>query len=593
MSEAVGRGAGTICNPLDLPYRFQHLSMGPGLKWVSREAADPSVVAFQGRYFMFPSMSGGFWHSDDLVGWTFVATPMLPAYDYAPDVREIDGQLVVCGSRRRKPCPFFRTSDPLSGEWEEVPGTLSFWDPNLFQDEDGRVYLYWGCSAKEPIMGVELDRATLAPVGEQVELVSSDTAERGWERRGSGRDPRSRIPLTSRVVSTFGGDAPFVEGAWMTKHDGVYYLQYAAPGTELNTYSDGYLTGASPLGPFTYSPHSPFSSKPGGFITSAGHGSSFQDRYGNWWHAATMRICQNHMFERRLGLFPAGFDDDGVLFCNQEFGDHPMVVPDGPVDPWSLTPKWMLLSDGRPARASSADAKHPAALVVDEDITSWWLPADDRPGHWVSVDLGEGATVHAIQVNLAEHELPHQRVPRADTEVTALWRRYIDTYDHPTEFLLEGSRDGVTWETLEDSRGASWNRSHVYVELPEPVTLRHVRLTGFIQPYGSRFAVSGLRVFGLGSGEAPAAAAPRARRTGPLDALVTWAAVHGARGYNVRYGLAPEKLYASWMVRGRTSLDLSFLNAGHAYWVAVDAFNANGVTRGEPIPVVESTSPEN
>ena len=30
----------------------------------------------------------------------------------------------------------------------------------------------------------------------------------------------------------------------------------------------------------------------------------------------------------RIGLFPAGFDDDGVLFCNQNFADYPMVVPD-------------------------------------------------------------------------------------------------------------------------------------------------------------------------------------------------------------------------------------------------------------------------
>jgi hypothetical protein len=30
-----------------------------------------------------------------------------------------------------------------------------------------------------------------------------------------------------------------LEGAWVTKHDGKYYLQYAAPGTEYNIYADG------------------------------------------------------------------------------------------------------------------------------------------------------------------------------------------------------------------------------------------------------------------------------------------------------------------------------------------------------------------
>ena len=47
-------------------------------------------------------------------------------YDYVPDAREIDGHLVVCASRRRKPCSFFRTSDPLSGEWRGDPGTFPF-----------------------------------------------------------------------------------------------------------------------------------------------------------------------------------------------------------------------------------------------------------------------------------------------------------------------------------------------------------------------------------------------------------------------------------------------------------------------------------
>ncbi len=42
---------------------------------------------------------------------------------------------------------------------------------------------------------------------------------------------------------------PFIEGAWMTKHDGTYYLQYAGPGTEYNVYGDGVYESDSPLGP--------------------------------------------------------------------------------------------------------------------------------------------------------------------------------------------------------------------------------------------------------------------------------------------------------------------------------------------------------
>jgi xylan 1,4-beta-xylosidase len=579
----------TLCNPLDIPYRFQDLSFGPFYRAVFREGADPSLIEYKGRYFLFISMSGGFWHSGNLMHWEFVATPAFPIYDYAPDARVVDGYLVVCASRPGKPCPFFRTQDPLAGEWEEIPGTFSFWDPNVFQDDDGRLYLYWGCSNKKPIMCVELDRTTFTRIGESTPFISSDEKQHGWERNGPNHNPND--DTKSIFLKILAGTAPFIEGAWMTKHAGKYYLQYSAPGTELNTYADGYYLGDSPVGPFTYSPHSPFSSKPGGFISAAGHGSTFQDAYGNWWHAATMRISINHMFERRVGLFPAGFDADGVLFCNQEFADYPMAFPSGPVDPWSVSAKWMLLSYRSPVTASSSDPAHGAGLAVDENAQTWWLPEDSRPGHWVQTEISAGSSVHAIQVNIAEHDL---KPPKKEREYVfaAPWWRQIDTTEPPLEVLLEASMDGETWVILLDTRGAELSRSHLYVELEEPALYRYVRVTGFKQPYAGRFAVSGLRVFGRGNGETPAAVSPRVRRTAPLNAMIEWEAVAGAQGYNVRYGLAADKLYSSWQVYDQTSLDLSSLNAGYAYWVAVDTFNENGITKGESIAITADAQAE-
>ena len=75
---------------------------------------------------------------------------------------------------------------------------------------------------------------------------------------------------------------PYIEGAFMTKRDGTYYLQYACPGTQYNTYADGVYTSKSPLGPFTLQASNPFSAKPGGFMTGTGHGSTIADKYGNY-----------------------------------------------------------------------------------------------------------------------------------------------------------------------------------------------------------------------------------------------------------------------------------------------------------------------
>jgi xylan 1,4-beta-xylosidase len=64
-----------------------------------------------------------------------------------------------------------------------------------------------------------------------------------------------KIP-ESRAKETRGWEVPgdrnddpkadsWVEGSWMNKHDGTYYLQYAAPGTQFKTYGDGMLDHCS------------------------------------------------------------------------------------------------------------------------------------------------------------------------------------------------------------------------------------------------------------------------------------------------------------------------------------------------------------
>lgn len=306
----------TVCNPINLEYRFQPRNERVACR---REAADPSIIVFRDQYWLFPSKSGGYWYSDDLIRWHFVPTNKLPTEDYAPDVRVINGWIHFTASRRESNCPIFRTKEPQLDNWELVGEYMPYWDPHLFQDDDGRVYLYHGSSNENPLYGQELDADTLAPISDPVTVVPNHQQQQhGWERCGENNATMN---------------PPWLEGAWMTKHAGQYYLQYAGPGTEFSVYSDGVCVGKAPLGPFEYVAHNPFSLKPGGYIDGAGHGSTFQDRYGNWWHTSTMCICVHHKFERRLGLWPAGFDADGVLFCNTRFGDYPTKIPQEKWDP--------------------------------------------------------------------------------------------------------------------------------------------------------------------------------------------------------------------------------------------------------------------
>lgn len=598
----------TYCNPLDLGYRYQH--MNENGRRAHREGADPTLVRFKGKYYLFVSMSAGFWYSEDLLNWQFHADPDLLIYDYAPDVRQVGDYLYFCASRRGVNCPILRTADPLTEPFTEVSAPFDFWDPDMFCDDDGRVYFYWGCSNVTPIRGVELDPETMTPIGEPVELIFGQETSLGYERPGDNGivnpersvvyqslkqfyDPETdslQLPeaMTQRMGDGFSVESltamfravskPYIEGAFMTKHDGRYYLQYACPGTEFNTYGDGVYVSDKPLGPFVLQQSNPFSSKPGGFIAGAGHGSTIADVYGNWWHVSTMRISINHSFERRVGLFPAGFDADGVMYCNQNYADYPHSVPSGVFDAAAQQPLWMLLSYGKPVTASSTAEGSSPALAVNETIRDWWSAGSAETGEWLCVDLERPSDIRAIQVNMADADVAVE-FP-AESYGDDRHTRHIEMEPQISHYTVEVSTDGTQWQTLEN---VARECSNGYYEYPEGITARYVRVTGGELPYGQCLRISGLRVFGNGDGDQPAQTKAVAQRVDALDGKVTWETVPGAQGYNVRYGVAPDKLYMSWMVYGANEVTLSTLIKGQEYYVCVDAFNENGITPGEII----------
>ena len=588
-----------FCNPINVNYRYQ-FNADPrkhGELQICREAADPSLILFKGRYYIFASMTLGVWVSDDLVNWENHRLPVeLPLYDYAPDVRVLGDWVYFCASNREHNCDRWRTKDILNGPYEKIEGSFPYWDPNLFADDDGRVYFYWGCSNQTPICGVELDPETMQPLGEKIELLFGDPYAIGYERIGENNStlpasedvieakyqafvkaqgvPEEYIPADVRpLIRGMFSDKPYIEGAWMDKHDGKYYFQYAAPGTQYNTYSDGVYVGESPLGPFTLAANNPYSYKPGGFLPGAGHGSTMRNKNGAWWHTATMRISVNHDFERRVGLWPAGFDKDGELFCNQRYGDWPLSLEG---DPWR-DPAWMLLSMGKTATASSFVPGHEPEKATEENVQTWWRAASNSRDEWLCVDLGKVFDVHAVQVNFADDkiDLPCPGEIRPGSQA-----RYIEEQDYATRWKLEGSTDGESWFVIEDKSDAVTDLSHDLIVSEEGFLARYLRLSNMAVPYGQNPCISGLRVFGLGDGEKPETPTLTAARMDDLDMIVQIKEQPGALGYNILFGSAPEKLYHSDMVFSAGSHRIGALIKDREYFVRVDAFNENGITEG-------------
>jgi hypothetical protein len=544
----------TFANPIDIDYRFM-VDSGPS----RREAADPLITLFGDEYYLFASKSGGYWHSPDMRTWTLVVPEGFDGEAYAPAVMTIGGRMYYTAHKLKA---LYTTDDPKTGRWRKIADLAEYADPSFLVDDDGRVYLYFGSGLNGGISVVELDPAhDFRLVAGPTQLMKANHADHGWERSGPDN-------LGAKMTEGF-RIAPYVEGSWVTKHGGTYYLQYAAPGTVWKTYADGVYTSSSPMGTFTYAPYSPFSYKPGGFVGGAGHSATFKDKRGNDWRVTTMIVSVAHKFERRLGIFPAGFDGDGVMRMNTYLGDYPQLLPGiarAPLD--SNRTGWMLLSGGKPTTASSTLDGRPTTLAVDEDIRTQWSARTGNAGEWLRIDLGAVVEIDAVQVNLGE----------VDTR-RALGR------SEPThqQWLLEASADAQRWTTLADRRTNMLDRPHAYVQLDAPLRARYVRLTNARTPAGGTFAVRDLRVFGVGAVAMPGEAHDLVVTRDASDArsaTLTWTAAPRAQRYVIRYGLSPEKLYASYEVDNVTHLTLNGLNRDGTYYFAVDAVNERGVTRG-------------
>ena len=590
------------CNPININYRYQfNADQRNNRIAICREAADPSMISFKGRYYIFASMTLGYWVSDDLVNWENKRLPdFLPLYDYAPDVRVLGDYVYFCASKKGEACDRFRTRDIENGPYEKIEGTFDYWDPNLFVDDDGRVYFYWGCANNTPIWGVELDKDTMEPLGEKVDLIFGHPEKHGYERVGENNSklpkseeeveaafqyfiknigtPLEQIPpYYIPMIKGMFTDRPYIEGAWMDKHEGRYYLQYAFAGTQFNTYGDGVYVGDSPLGPFEPAKNNPYSYHPGGFMPGAGHGSTMADKYGNLWHTATMRISVNHDFERRVGLWPAGFDKDGELFCNQRYGDWPIAVSgDGQLDPWQ-DPDWMLLSYKKTVTASSNTEGHEPKLLADENVQSCWQAASNALDEWVQMDLGKTYDVRAVQVNFADVniEIPVPGQIRGTTQA-----RYIEEVNTVTRYLLEGSIEGENYFVIEDKTEADSDLSHDFIVKEEGLQVRYLRLSKMQVPYEQAPSVSGLRVFGIELGTKCAQADYTVDRTTGIDMEVSIEPVEGAVGYNILWGHSREKLYHSYM-SFENELRVGALVEGQSYYVRVDSFNESGITTGK------------
>ena len=537
----------TFANPIDLQYRVRPEKTG----FDFREGADPDVVMWNDRYWLFASKCGGYYVSDDLASWTLVKTSDLPIEEYAPSAWVMDGCLYFSS----RDGSVHRAVDAAAGKWERVDGRVPFTiDSKLFFD-DGRLFDYYGGSTnKSPLKACELDPRTFRRIGDVLPVVDMDDARFGWDVSGDANE------LTSKPG--------YKEGAYIVKRDGVYYFQHATPGTQYSSYCDVALTGPSPLGPFRRQSLNPFSYKPSGYAKGAGHGCTFSDRHGNWWHVTT---CVIRSVNRRIAMMPVFFDADGEMWCDTAFADWPLVVPKRRTsNPDDYHSGWMPLTYAKRVRVSSSAPGSDAKSIVDEDMRTSWSASTGNAGEWAEVDLGAVAEVNAVQIGFADAgDMDSWRAEGAARR----WR-------------LEVSDDGKSWKCVVDESNATNAPDHPYRAFESPVKASRIRVVCVGQPAGTLFALREIRAFGRMDVPTPASVESIAAVRDAADrrrAVLSWSASKGADGYVVRYGPAPGKLHLSILVRDACKAEVRSLDAKQDYWWKVEAFNAAGFSSGSVV----------
>lgn len=574
----------TYCNPLDIDYTYMVYNSSKNISY--RSGADPAVIEYRGEYYMFVTRSFGYWHSKDLLNWEFIKPKQWffegsnapTAFNYKDSLVYFAGDPAGYGS-------ILYTDDPKSGKWTPTASiSNNIQDSELFIDDDGKTYLYWGSSNVHPIKVKMLDKDDrFLETGVQKELINLVEEEHGWERFGEN----NYHPTLKEG---------YMEGASMTKHNGKYYLQYAAPGTQFNVYADAAYVGETPLGPFKYMKNNPMSFKPGGFTNGAGHGITVKQTNGQYWHFATMALASNSHWERRLCMFPTFFDEEGLMYTDTSYGDYPLFGPDHPTKAGQHS-GWMLLSYKGKATVSSSkkqirkstatdgdyditemplekneNGEITSKVLTDESPKSFWVAEANDDKQWIEIEMLAPGNIYAFQLNF------HDEESGIYTRTEGLRHR----------FTLEVSEDGKNWNSIVDRSNSYEDAPNAYITLNKPVRAKYVRYNNVKVP-GKNLALSEIRVFGKGLGEKPeevqnfTVSREEDRRNATLD----WKAVNGAQGYNIRWGIAPDKLYQSWLVYDKNEHFMRSLDRDTKYYFSIEAFNENGISERSEVLSIE------
>jgi xylan 1,4-beta-xylosidase len=478
------------CNPLPM--------VGDG---GASASGDVTVIRENGKYYMYCS-GGGAWVSDDLLNWTLHRIANVPT---APHVVKYNGSFYMCGNDG----PLFKADNPLGpftnvGNWKNTPDVAGGWnepfDMDIFVDDDNKPYLYYPGRGVSGIFVVPLDPDDLTKFAGKPKHLFAFNKDHIWERYGEMNEYT---------------DVAWVEGPWLEKRNGIYYLQYSASGTQWKTYAEGYYTAKNPLGTFTYAPNNPLLRKTDGLVTGTAHGSIVKGPDEKLWQFYTI-VLNNPPGGRRIGMDPIAFDKDGNMSIR--ISDTPQWAPGIVADSTKDGDSGSIPVSINKVRAMNALSKfssqqpgHDAAYAVDNSSGTWWEPAPDDAQPTFTLDLGPATRFDVVQLfTIDSLRLMFTGGNRfggrrgASTTTTnapaASALPPITAY----QYKIDVSTDGNTYTPALDQSTNNIVRNTIFEEIP-PAKCRFVRLTLINWPRATPLGVIEFTVFGKPAGSLPAA----------------------------------------------------------------------------------------
>lgn len=287
--------AQTYSNPLDTA---AFTPVGPG----SNGPADPVVLDFEGRYYMFPTGNGinykGMW-SNNLVDWDGNYTAFTVSGSsawkngnlWAPEIEYVNGRFFLyytagdggLGGQHIGLAESLGPYGPFVDRSYSAPFIdIKSIDAELFQDGDD-LYLYYAKLDEDPF------------------LLSIWVVEM--------LDPRTINPNSTPVMCvqpTFGYDASVNEGPTVIKRGGKYYLFLSVFGATSPNYAIVSAIADHPLGPWTKQeqPYNPFIKRNDSIgLYGPGHGDWVVGPDGiSDWYVHHRKLNTDSNFDRELGV---------------------------------------------------------------------------------------------------------------------------------------------------------------------------------------------------------------------------------------------------------------------------------------------------